>query len=1265
MAKIAPPPQDPLDLVGWAQGLGIGARLDDVLIGSDGPWGTWLPGRGEGPLTYRQILIERVLAEPDAEPGRFVRSRLRDLDREATARRYLHRIARLAAAARRARAWLDEHGRDPEDEVLLMFLARLRTAARELRAADTGAGRPWGTYQPRPVQPVGAPLPLLQYQEWPLVGAGGDGREDEDEDDDGDAGDDPAEPRAPARGAERRKPLPDLGLGETLALDLLGWNDGPADAEESWRWSYTRGRTVVATAPSPGQRLAALDAFIDLVRDPRALAAQETLGELLRLPAWQIALGNLDERLARLEAEAELGSRPGKVERVAFRVTVSPIGIFDVEPVIQKRGRGGGFSWGSKFPWYNLAERPDLTAADRRAYQAYDDRFARRSFGWAGGLSPAQVFGVLRALIDHPAVFFDSGRDPEAKPDRSGARLDIRAGRLQLRFVSGKDAILAPQFELLGVTLLAADVAQGLRDDRHFIHLHRSESGGLQVLLAQLSPQAGAVVHALALAPARFPPEAHDALAARLEPLQEVMDIEFPSQWTRTIAPADARLLARLELLASGAVQVRLALRPVKLGPVFAPGEGPALVLEGQGRDRHGARRDRHAERLAARALAERLNLESGAEIEPWCWRVGEGDPALRLVAALKEMGDQVVVEWANDGRLVSLGSVGRRDMRMQVGDRRDWFAVQGGAQVGGTIVRLSDLLAAIREDRRYVLVGQRGFVAIEESLRQALARAEGAVFESHDVIQIAPVASDPLVGLVEHESQIEASAAFATLRRRIKEGSSDHPRLSDQMQARLRPYQKAGVAWLVQLAHWGAGAILADEMGLGKTVQTLAVLSHRAAAGPALVVAPTSVVANWVDEAARFAPELRLRLYRGPDRAGGLRGLGPGDLVVTSYSIATGDAEALAKVSFGSLVLDEAQAVKNAGTERSKALRGLDAGWRLALTGTPIENHLAELWSILRIVSPGLLGSWEQFRGRYAQPIEKFGDLRRRQSLANLVRPFILRRTKTEVAPELPPCTEIVRSLRLSPEEQALYEELRKSTMDELAARKKDRDRDASDMRFELLAALTRMRQLCCHPRLVYPRSKAGSSKATHLLELLEELREGEHRALVFSQFRSFLDLLAPRLRQHGLRVLVLDGTTPAELREQRVAAFQRGEADVFLISLKAGGFGLNLTAADTVIHLDPWWNPAVEDQATARAHRIGQNRPVTAVRLVARDTIEEAVLELHADKRALAAGVLDGSDIAARLGTEELMELIQRGPTGKPAAAGRQRPARERDRD
>jgi superfamily II DNA or RNA helicase len=1195
--EVPPPPQAASDLIAWAEHHGVIGRLDDVVIGGDGPLGTYLPARHGEVWTYRDLLIGG-----DAVPGGLPAARRRDEAAE-TARRYLQRIATLSAKQKADRAFLETHGRDPEDEVLAAFHVHLSTALRELVRLERIPPRPAGTFEPGEVTVADTPLPLIRYDEWPL-----------------------AAPRA-----QGGVPLP------SVALLLLGWNEGPL------RWQRYRHGAPLGGDPTMAQRQVALQVFIDFLRDPRVAPERAFLSELLRMPAWQYALGSLDERLARLpapRAQAETS-----IERVAFRVSELADGAVNIEPLVQKRARGGAYSKGARLAWYQLPDRPFLSEADRRAYQAYDDRFARRSTAWGGLLAPGQIFGILRSLIDHPAVFFEG--------EAEGIRLDIRLGRLRLRFANAPDGGVLPQFELLGRTMLPPEVARALRDDSHLIFVHRPDGAPVQLLLAEVTAQAAAIVRALALAPARFPPEAHDALATRLESLQEAVDIEFPSQWTRTIAGADGRLLARLELLVSGAVQIRLGVRPAALGPVFPPGEGPALVLEGQGADRHGVRRDRQQERQSGHALAEQLGLDGATAIEPWTWRVAEGEPALHVVATLKDGGDTVVVEWADDARLLSLGSVGRRDLRMRVADKRDWFAVQGGATVAGEEVRLADLFAAIREGRRYVPVGKGGFVRIEETLRAALERAEGAAFDLRGTIQISGVASDQLSELVEEESQIEADAAFGRLRRQMREAQEVVVDLPASLNEILRPYQKAGVQWLARLAHWGAGAVLADEMGLGKTIQTLALLSHRAALGPALVVAPTSVVPNWITEAARFVPGLRVRLYRGPGRAVQLKDLGPGDLLVTSYAIAALDAGPLSRIHFGSLVLDEAQAVKNASTERAKALRELDADWRLGLSGTPIENHLGELWSLFRVISPGLLGSWEQFRGRYSIPIEKFGDDARRKTLAALIRPFVLRRTKNEVAPELPERTEILRVLRLSTEEQGLYEQLRRATLDEIEDAKKNRDRDGQGVRMVVLAALTRLRQLCCHPRLVYPQTSAGSTKAAYLTELLEELREGGHKALVFSQFRSFLDLLAPRLRQHGLRVLVLDGTTSSETRQERIAAFQAGAADAFLISLKAGGFGLNLTAADTVIHLDPWWNPAVEDQATARAHRIGQRKPVTAVRLVARGTVEEAVLSLHETKRALASAILEGTEVAASLSVDELMAMIRQEPSASSSSS------------
>jgi SNF2 family DNA or RNA helicase len=362
--------------------------------------------------------------------------------------------------------------------------------------------------------------------------------------------------------------------------------------------------------------------------------------------------------------------------------------------------------------------------------------------------------------------------------------------------------------------------------------------------------------------------------------------------------------------------------------------------------------------------------------------------------------------------------------------------------------------------------------------------------------------------------------------------------------------------------------------------------------------------------------------------------------VLVISYGLLARDGERLAKTRFATLCFDEAQAVKNAGTHRARAARALQADFKFALSGTPLENHLGELWSLYRIVFPGLLGSWDAFRERFATPIEKRLDPTAAPALARVLQPFLLRRTKDQVARELPPRTEQRVPVVLSPEEWQLYEDARLAALSELETPKsKLREQQR---RVQVLAALTRLRLLASHPKLYDVRSKVKSSKLERLLELIEELGEEGHRALVFSQFTSHLALVREALDARGTAYQYLDGATPRREREQRVRAFQEGSSPLFLISLKAGGSGLNLTGADNVIHLDPWWNPAVEDQASDRAHRIGQVKPVTIYRLVSKGTIEEQILSLHEEKRELVLGVLEGKDQAARLSTRELLAML-----------------------
>ena len=439
------------------------------------------------------------------------------------------------------------------------------------------------------------------------------------------------------------------------------------------------------------------------------------------------------------------------------------------------------------------------------------------------------------------------------------------------------------------------------------------------------------------------------------------------------------------------------------------------------------------------------------------------------------------------------------------------------------------------------------------------------------------------------------------------------------------------------RLAHLGAGACLADDMGLGKTLQCLAVLLNRGKSGPALVVAPTSVAANWVSEIARFAPSLRPILFSDADRETVVESLGKRDLLICSYGLLANEAPKLQSRRWQTLVLDEAQAIKNAETKRSEAAMGLEADFRIVLTGTPMENHLGELWNLFQFINPGLLGSSESFQERFAIPIER--DHRRdvQRQLKQLIAPFILRRTKSQVLDELPPRTEITVPIELGENEAAMYEAIRQKALQNL----EDSD-DDRPMHIKILAELMRLRRFCCHPDLVDPNAGLEAAKLERFTETVTDLIAGGHKVLVFSQFVGHLQLLRERLDERKISYQYLDGSTPAKKRKTSVDAFQDGEGDVFLISLKAGGVGLNLTSADYVIHMDPWWNPAVEDQASDRAHRMGQQRPVTVYRFITTGTIEERILKLHESKRDLADSLLEGTESSAKLSAEELMKLI-----------------------
>ncbi len=604
---------------------------------------------------------------------------------------------------------------------------------------------------------------------------------------------------------------------------------------------------------------------------------------------------------------------------------------------------------------------------------------------------------------------------------------------------------------------------------------------------------------------------------------------------------------------------------------------------------------------------------------------------------ALQGLGGAIVLEWPQGKAMRLLAKRGLEAMKLSVASQRDWFAVTGELTLDDgrvmDMARLIDLLSAT--PGRFVKIGEDEFLALSQELRKRL----DAIRALQDKGRIHPLAAglldEALDGL-----EVQTDAAWEGRLERLREAQDLVPEIPGTLQAELRDYQVEGFRWLARLAHWGAGACLADDMGLGKTVQTLALLLTRAAEGPALVLAPTSVCANWVEEAGRFAPTLKARLFGPGDRAALLEGLGPFDLVICTYGLLWTEAEALSKVQWRTIVADEAQAFKNAQTKRSQAVMDLQGDFRLITTGTPIENHLGELWNLFRFINPGLLGSLEHFNHRFALPIEVRKDKAAGNQLKRLIRPFILRRLKSEVLAELPERTEITLHVELSEEERLFYEALRRSALERIS---QVGGQGPGDVRFQVLAEIMRLRRACCNPKLVVLDSSIPSAKLQAFAEIVEELRENRHKALVFSQFVDHLALVREWLDGEKVPYQYLDGSTPVKRRQEAVAAFQAGRGDLFLISLKAGGAGLNLTAADYVIHLDPWWNPAVEDQASDRAHRIGQQRPVTIYRLVARNTIEDMILDLHRHKRDLADSLLEGAEMAARMGVEEMMALLK----------------------
>jgi SNF2 family DNA or RNA helicase len=597
-------------------------------------------------------------------------------------------------------------------------------------------------------------------------------------------------------------------------------------------------------------------------------------------------------------------------------------------------------------------------------------------------------------------------------------------------------------------------------------------------------------------------------------------------------------------------------------------------------------------------------------------------------------------VEWPQGERFTLAGNVDFSNLTLSGRGIGQWFELEGEVSIGeDQVITIGELLHRLRESHgRFVQLTEGQFVALSERLRSQLAALESVVQSDKEGDRVPSIAVDILSGFEAAGVKVKKDKELKALEKRIEAADRAEYPVPEGIRADLRDYQVTGYQWMARLSAWGAGACLADDMGLGKTLQTITLLLARSAEGASLVVTPTSVSLNWVSELQRFAPTLNpvvINDQKG-ERSQLIAEAKPFDVVLTTYGVLGNEVEALAAREWNVIVLDEAHTIKNKETKMSKAAMQLHGAARILLTGTPLQNNLGELWNLFQFANPGLLGDFNAFTAKFLSPIERQDDKERRRQLKQILRPFILRRTKTEVLDELPEKTEITLRVELSEPERALYESLRREAIENLAE-------GGQGNAIQALAEIMKLRQAACHPSLINPELTIPSSKTAAFCDLVDELMRNRHRALVFSQFTSHLALIRRALDERKVEYLYLDGSTPTRERNKLVKAFQEGSTPLFLISLKAGGLGLNLTAADYVIHMDPWWNPAIEDQASDRAYRMGQTRPVTVYRLIAAGTIEEKIIRLHQTKKSLADSLLEGSNKIEKISAAEILKLLR----------------------
>ncbi len=998
------------------------------------------------------------------------------------------------------------------------------------------------------------------------------------------------------RGAYGTRPEPRGGMEVYVrALSSLWTHDASGDLTLQLPPSWPRWRARAAGSPTLGTLMQELEQAYENPEAPTGLA-----GAFVPRAAWEVALDALEVSIRSL-------ANPDDAKSTKEAIVWVIAGRGD-SLRIECRLRGPRSRKGRAVSLLTLMKKADgndvvVTPRD----QAILDACVVEREEWSGRRVALFTTRAVCALAEHPRVEDEHGKSLLVRREPPRLVLDTTASGATL-------SVAPPQLFSNAVALIRSDDAVGIceRPASWKPLLDEMRSGTIQV------PKGGV---------ARL-----ERLAATLAE-QEAFTVEGLSFGDRT-QDADPRILARLTW---DGQTLRVELRSAPFGaegPHYPVGEGARDAVRQGPEGLVGASRRLEDEVRRVRELQAVLPGDWSDQTDR---EIVDLEESLAVVEALEGLGDAIMRAWPAKQLRLRSGAGGTDTLHVKVRKAEQWFAADLSLRVDDALVLgYAQLIRGREGGGRFIALGKDEYLALTQEMARRLDAMRAFGSNRDNAVLMHPATAESL-GLTEDAPGVELDKASTARLSAIRKARALQPRLPRTFTGTLRDYQREGFMWLARLCAAGLGGCLADDMGLGKTIQTLALLCLRKKDGPALVVCPTSVVANWQEECTRFAPKLRVSTLGATGRAEIIESLRGGDVLIISYGLLVREQEALGQVEFGTAVFDEAHALKTSTSQRAKAAFCVDAKARVTLTGTPVENHLGELWSVMNATVPGLLGPKHQFDERLGRPVLRH-DAGALDRLRGILDPFMLRRRRAEVLTELPPLTEVTIRVPPTDAQAAYYEVLRQRAMETLEEARKD----PTKARIRVLAEITRLRQAAIDPRLLDEDLAPAGSKLDEACERIAALHGDGHRCLVFTQFLGCIRRLDERLSDLGLEVLTLDGSTPAALRKARIDAFQRGEADAFVMSLKAGGVGINLTAAQYVIHMDPWWNPAVEEQATARSHRMGQRDPVTVYRLITEGSIEEQILELHERKRGLAEDLIGGMESATALDLDALRGLL-----------------------